>query len=234
MLTPDQITQYREDGCVIPEWRLSTAKLNEIRAPVDAMLAAQPYHAYLHPALMEEGGSWPALNGKATPWHQDVQYWPIRPVATCTAWLALDDAAPENERLPMIKGSHKEGQLLAHERNDSATFTLNQEQPEAAYDEAQARDLVLEAGQVSLHGAFMAHGSAANTSAHRRRAITFHYMPASSNFDHDLAARQHAGLGVVEHTYRTLYQGIGRDRSGRKNLTRARPPATSAGQTRGA
>ena len=61
MLTPDQITQYREDGYVIPEWRLSTAKMNEIRAPADAMLAAQPYHAYLHPALMEEGGSKPAL-----------------------------------------------------------------------------------------------------------------------------------------------------------------------------
>lgn len=177
MLTPDQITQYREDGYVIPKWRLSTAELDEIRAAADAMLAAQPHHADLHPALMEEGGPWPtfghhpelvamvgqligedlilwsmgyfgkpALNGKATPWHQDGQYWPIRPLATCTAWLALDDATPENGCLQMIKGSHKERQLLAHERNDSAAYTLNQELPETAYDEAQARDLVLEAG----------------------------------------------------------------------------------------
>ena len=263
MLTPDQITQYREDGYVIPKWRLSTAELDEIRAAADAMLAAQPHHADLHPALMEEGGPWPtfghhpelvamvgqligedlilwsmgyfgkpALNGKATPWHQDGQYWPIRPLATCTAWLALDDATPENGCLQMIKGSHKERQLLAHERNDSEAYTLNQELPETAYDEAQARDLVLEAGQVSLHDAFMVHGSAANTSAQRRRAITFRYMPASSHFDRDLAARQHAELGVVEHTYRTLYQVSGRDRSGRNELTRARPPATSAGHPR--
>ena len=34
----------------------------------------------------------PALNGHATPWHQDGQYWPIRPLATCTVWLAIDDA----------------------------------------------------------------------------------------------------------------------------------------------
>ena len=110
----------------------------------------------------------------------------------------------------MIKGSHKERQLLAHERNDSAAYTLNQELPETAYDEAQVRDLVLEAGQVSLHDAFMVHGPAANTSAQRRRAIT-RYMPASLHFDRDLAARQHAELGVVEHTYRTLYQVSGRD-----------------------
>ena len=28
----------------------------------------------------------PAINGHATPWHQDGQYWPIRPLATCTVW----------------------------------------------------------------------------------------------------------------------------------------------------
>ena len=26
----------------------------------------------------------PARNGRATPWHQDGEYWPIRPIATCT------------------------------------------------------------------------------------------------------------------------------------------------------
>ena len=27
---------------------------------------------------------------REVPWHQDGQYWPIRPWATCTVWLALD------------------------------------------------------------------------------------------------------------------------------------------------
>ena len=27
----------------------------------------------------------PARTGKATPWHQDGQYWPIRPLASCSA-----------------------------------------------------------------------------------------------------------------------------------------------------
>ena len=38
----------------------------------------------------------PAGNGKRTPWHQDGEYWPIRPLATCTAWLAVDDSTVEN------------------------------------------------------------------------------------------------------------------------------------------
>jgi len=32
----------------------------------------------------------PAVEGYETPWHQDGHYWPIRPLATCTAWIALD------------------------------------------------------------------------------------------------------------------------------------------------
>ena len=31
----------------------------------------------------------PALDGQATPWHQDGEYWPIRPPATCTVWMAI-------------------------------------------------------------------------------------------------------------------------------------------------
>ena len=34
----------------------------------------------------------PGRDGMAVPWHQDGHYWPIRPLATCTAWVALDDS----------------------------------------------------------------------------------------------------------------------------------------------
>jgi ectoine hydroxylase-related dioxygenase (phytanoyl-CoA dioxygenase family) len=36
---------------------------------------------------------------------QDGQYWPIRPLATCTVWIAIDDATIENGCLQMIPGS---------------------------------------------------------------------------------------------------------------------------------
>jgi ectoine hydroxylase-related dioxygenase (phytanoyl-CoA dioxygenase family) len=36
----------------------------------------------------------PAGQGYETPWHQDGHYWPIRPLATCTVWVALEPSAP--------------------------------------------------------------------------------------------------------------------------------------------
>ncbi len=38
----------------------------------------------------------PARVGTKTPWHQDGEYWPIRPLATCTVWIAIDASTREN------------------------------------------------------------------------------------------------------------------------------------------
>ena len=38
----------------------------------------------------------PGGDGLETPWHQDGQYWPIRPLATCTVWVALDPSTKAN------------------------------------------------------------------------------------------------------------------------------------------
>ena len=32
----------------------------------------------------------PPREGYETPWHQDGHYWPIRPLANCTVWVALE------------------------------------------------------------------------------------------------------------------------------------------------
>ena len=88
----------------------------------------------------------PAVNGQATPWHQDGEYWPIRPLATCTVWIAVDDATRENGCLRFIRGSHRDKRLLSHHTNSSPDLTLNQELEGSEYDESEAVDLVLEAG----------------------------------------------------------------------------------------
>lgn len=46
----------------------------------------------------------PGGDGMAVPWHQDGQYWPIRPLATCTVWIALDDSTTDNGCLRVIPG----------------------------------------------------------------------------------------------------------------------------------
>ena len=38
----------------------------------------------------------PGSDGMEVPMHQDGQYWPIRPLKTCTMWLAIDDADQDN------------------------------------------------------------------------------------------------------------------------------------------
>ena len=64
-------------------------------------------------------------------------------LATCTVWVAVDDANRENGCLRIIKGSHKDARLLKHETNPSKELTLNQELKKTEYDESKAVDLEL-------------------------------------------------------------------------------------------
>ena len=69
----------------------------------------------------------PAHDGKRVPWHQDGRYWPIRPLASCSVWIAIDDSNTENGCLRIIPGSHKSRKLFRHESNPATTsfFRLN-------------------------------------------------------------------------------------------------------------
>jgi ectoine hydroxylase-related dioxygenase (phytanoyl-CoA dioxygenase family) len=160
----------------------------------------------------------PAGNGKETPWHQDGEYWPIRPLATCTVWVAIDNATPKNGCLRIMPGSHKDQRLRPHETNPDPNFTLNQEIDKGEYDEAKAVDLVLEAGQISLHDVYLVHGSAANSSAKSRRGMTLRLMPTTSVFDRDFAAEKSRDLGVIDHGERSIFLLRGVDRSGENDL----------------
>lgn len=160
----------------------------------------------------------PAGNGKRTPWHQDGEYWPIRPLATCTVWIAVDAATPENGCLRVIKGSHKSGKLRKHRTVDADDVTLHQELMPDEYDESQAVDLVLQPGQVSLHDVFILHGSEANVSPNPRRGMTLRFMPTSSVFDRDKAREMHKSMGVIDHSQRTLFLMAGTDKSGENDF----------------
>lgn len=160
----------------------------------------------------------PAGNGKRTPWHQDGEYWPIRPLATCTAWLAVDDSTPENGCLRVIRGSHKARALKAHHTVSAGDVTLTQELDAAEFDEADAVDIVLKAGQLSLHDVYLLHGSEANTSRHPRRGMTMRFMPTSSVFDRELASAKARQMNIVDHSARPVFLLRGGDRSGRNTF----------------
>ena len=40
--------------------------------------------------------------GNETPWHQDGEYWPIKPLKSLTIWLAIDEVTNDNGPLQYI------------------------------------------------------------------------------------------------------------------------------------
>lgn len=145
----------------------------------------------------------PALNGKKTPFHQDGEYWPIRPLATCTVWIAIDDTTVENGCLRLIPGSHKAKRLMAHDQKNDPNYTLPQELQPSEYRDEDVEDLILEAGQMSFHDVFLAHGSEINSSAKARRGMTLRLMPTSSVYNRCVAAemaRARGGVSLAEHS----------------------------------
>ncbi len=160
----------------------------------------------------------PARVGSTTPWHQDGEYWPIRPLATCTVWLALDDSTPENGCLRVIKGSHKDTDLKKHRINNAPGLALNRQLLDSEFDESEAVDIVLEAGQMSLHDVLLLHGSEPNRSPNPRRGITMRYMPTTSLFDRKVAAVQAEDFGIVSHERRQVLLMRGTDRHGQNEF----------------
>ncbi|MBN34754.1 MAG: phytanoyl-CoA dioxygenase [Rhodospirillaceae bacterium] len=158
----------------------------------------------------------PAGTGKATPWHQDGDYYPIEPLETTTVWVSLDHTRPENGCMRYIPGSHRDRKLYPHHWNEDPGFTLYQEiDPEFA-PEGQARDIVLEPGQISIHDVYLVHGSSANTSSERRAGLVFRIMPGTSHYNH---ARGGASENPShDYSRRPLFLLSGQDRTGKNDF----------------
>jgi len=154
----------------------------------------------------------PAFNGYATPWHQDGQYWPIKPLATCSVWLAIDDATSNNGCLKFIKGSHKDKKIKKHKINNNEKLTLNQEVLKSEYIEKNSVDLILKRGQISLHDIYMVHGSKENKSPNSRRAMTMRFMPTTSIFDNKFV------FNTKDFSIKKIYQARGTDVSSKNNI----------------
>ena len=156
----------------------------------------------------------PASEGYETPWHQDGHYWPIRPLANCTVWVALEPSTQENGCLRVIPGSHTAKQLYEHLHEDRNDLTLNQRMAEGTFDESQAADLELQPGEMSMHDIYMIHGAKANTSQQRRTGVALRFMPGTSLFDRNLRP-SNGKTGVnVSFATRPLWLLRGEDKTG--------------------
>ena len=123
---------------------------------------------------------YPSLGDRFVAWHQDVTYWGLKPPFAITAWLAIDDADQENGCMRVIPGSHL-GDILDHGKSSKAgnLLSVNQEIPDSMVSAANAVDIVLKAGQMSLHHGKLIHGSNPNRSNRRRCGLTIRFVPPS-------------------------------------------------------
>ena len=160
----------------------------------------------------------PAAQGYETPWHQDGHYWPIRPLANCTVWVALEASTVENGCLRVIPRSHVGQPLHEHLHEDRSDLTLNQRLAAGTFDEASAVDLELQPGEMSLHDVYMIHGAKANRSNKRRTGVALRYMPATSVFERHLKPVDGKTGVAVDFAHRPLWLVKGTDRSGRNDL----------------
>jgi Phytanoyl-CoA dioxygenase (PhyH) len=169
----------------------------------------------------------PGGDGYETPWHQDGHYWPIRPLANCTVWVALDESVVENGCLRVIPRSHIGQRLHPHLHEDRTDLTLNQRMADGTFDEADAVDIELQPGQMSLHDVYMIHGATANRSPRRRTGVALRYMPASSVFERDLRPADGKTGVAVNFANRPLWLLRGTDRSGRNDFHIGHPPGSN-------
>ena len=191
-------------------WFLNIARRPDILDAVEQLIGAD--FALWNSSFFAK----PARVGSKTPWHQDGEYWPIRPLATCSVWIAVDAATPANGCLRVIPGSHRRRRLGRHDFNGAQGLSLPLELQADEFDPAGARDIVLEAGQVSLHDVFLIHGSEPNVSNQPRRGMTLRYMPTTSVYRRDLADDRRQGPLAM--SQRTLYLMRGEDRSGKNDF----------------
>ena len=109
-------------------------------------------------------------------WHQDGTYWGLDTTQVTTAWIALTDSTRENGCMRVVPGSHRRP-ILPHRDTYAADNRLSRGQEIAVeVDEGDAVDVVLRAGEMSLHHVNIIHGSNSNPSDGSRIGFAPRFM----------------------------------------------------------
>ncbi|MHA6483502.1 phytanoyl-CoA dioxygenase family protein [Paenibacillus sp. strain BS8-2] len=168
-----------------PEERdLSIRKIYEF-VSVEDRLRQIAYHPDLISIIQRIFGEEPVLiqdmallkpphGGGEKPWHQDMAYGGLTYTkAAIGVWIALDEATADNGCMHIIPGSHQEGATPHYAIRD---WQLCDSQVPVN------RDVIVPlkpGGALFFHG-MLYHGTPSNLSTLKRRALQFHYVPASA------------------------------------------------------
>ena len=100
-------------------------------------------------------------------YHQDAKYIGLEPYNWVTAWVAVTDSNEHNGCMKMWSGSHKDD-LKEHDQNFNEGNLLTRGQTVKNVPKNEIKNLILKAGQMSLHHPKTVHGSEINHSDDRR------------------------------------------------------------------
>lgn len=113
-------------------------------------------------------------------WHQDSVYsgWNLTP--STSAWIALTPSYRANGCMRVIPGSHTKGSLDHVNLRDDFNL-LERGERVSSVDESQAVDVVLKAGEMSLHQSTLVHGSNPNLSDEARIGFIVRYVTSRTS-----------------------------------------------------
>lgn len=136
---------------------------------VERLLGAKP-ELFQDMALFKPPGI-----GREKPWHQDHAYFNI-PLGTPVVgvWIALDETSLANGCMVFRPGGHREGPLPHFNRRDWQICDSE------VLGRTGNAAVPLPAGGCVVFDGLTPHGTPANRSDRRRRALQFHYIPAGT------------------------------------------------------
>ena len=246
MLSNKEISNYKKDGYLTPDWMFSNKEIISLKDNIDKIIYKNPSirpeqlvcphikggtngnlintnHKYFlklaHTKTITDIVSqilgnnlilWgsqifckPSYDGMEVPMHQDCHYWPIKPMSTCSIWIAADKASKINGCLTVIPGSH-------HENTYKHKIINNNTALDAGIDKKYLKNkakkyIILKPGQISIHDAKIIHGSEKNNSPYRRAGIVFRYMSSNSIFDRNVKNHEQKDGHIVNYSKRPIW-----------------------------
>jgi ectoine hydroxylase-related dioxygenase (phytanoyl-CoA dioxygenase family) len=115
-------------------------------------------------------------DGTFISWHQDATYWGLSSHDIVTAWVAFSPSTPESGCMRVVPGTHH-AQVAHNDTADERNLLSRGQEIAVEVNEADAVDIVLQPGEMSLHHVLIVHGSNPNTGSDARIGYAIRYIP---------------------------------------------------------
>ncbi len=125
----------------------------------------------------------------ATPWHQDLPYWPVLGDHICSLWLALDPVDESSGGVRYVAGSHRDTTWYRAQSFGGSDKYSDESMPPAPDPDREpgAHRIIsydLEPGDVVVHHVMTLHGAPGNRRAdRRRRGLSTRWCGDDARFD---------------------------------------------------